>query len=267
MPKSKETKPVGLPKPRKWELPKKDKLCIVGCADTKDEAPFDRKNEFEFWGVNNLHLNMPGPWTRWFELHSITNVGGKWLRRGQHDFRGQEISKYLDSIQALDIPVYMQNTCEIVPNAVIYPIREVIEKFGNYFTNTISYMICLGIMEGFKEIWILGVDMAVDTEYHHQRPSCEYFIGVARGLGINVYLPDACDLLKTRFLYALNEPQETMFNKKLLKMNNAMQKRMNNAINQSEHMRKKADQYIGAIAAVNEIKKAWSNTVDLWPGK
>jgi len=254
-------------KPRTWELPKKKKLCIVGCADSKDETPFANKDEFEFWGVNNLFLTMPGAWTRWFELHSITFDGQRWLRRGKAAFRGQSIDSYVEGLQKLDIPIYMQAPCEAISNAVIYPIQEVLERFGNYFTNTISYMICLGIMEGFEEIWIVGVDMAVDSEYHHQRPSCEYFIGVARGLGIKVYLSESCDLLKTRFLYALNEPQETAFDKKLTKMVGSMQMRMQKSINEYEMHKKKADQYIGAMSAVNEVKKAWSNTVQLWPGK
>ena len=34
----------------------KDKVCIVGCSDSRGQAPFHLKDEFEFWGVNNLFL-------------------------------------------------------------------------------------------------------------------------------------------------------------------------------------------------------------------
>jgi len=47
------------PAPREFKLPKKTKVAIVGCADSNKQVPFDRADEFEFWGVNNLYLTMP----------------------------------------------------------------------------------------------------------------------------------------------------------------------------------------------------------------
>jgi hypothetical protein len=140
----------------------KNKVCIVGCSQSKDEVPFNLKDEFEFWGVNNLFLTLPGPWTRWFEIHNFAFTDGKWLRRGGSDFRGQPVAQYLEGLQSLKCPVYMQASNPLVPNAAQYPLREVVESFGRYFTNTISWEIALAIKEGFEEIRIYGVDMAVD---------------------------------------------------------------------------------------------------------
>lgn len=54
-----------------------------------------------------------------------------------------------------------------------------------------------------------GVDMAQDTvlhaEYREQRPSCEYFIGIAEGAGIKVVLPPGSDLLKSSHWYGFDE--------------------------------------------------------------
>lgn len=257
------------PAPREFKLPKKSKVAIVGCADTNKQAPFDRAEEFEFWGVNNLYLTMPGAWTRWFDIHSFkySETMRRWERRGQADFRGQAVDKYLAVLQEMDIPVYMQAPNGLVPNAVLYPIDDMLAMFGDYFTNTISYMIALAIAEGFSEIRILGVDMAVDTEYHWQRPSCEYFIGLARGRGYNVILPDECDLLKTRFLYGFHEPMELAFSKKLKGMRKSMMIRQNKAAAQLEMAKKQVEQYTGALSAEAEINKVWSGTVDLWPDK
>lgn len=256
---------------REFVLPKKSKVAVVGCADSKDEVVFNDP-DCEFWGVNNLHLTMPGPWSRWFDLHTFRFDGNRWLRRGDPDFRTQPIDKYLQSLQSLNIPVYMQAANPLVTNAVLYPINEILAKYGNYFTNTISYMIVMAMEEGFKEIQILGVDMAVDSEYKWQRPSCEYFIGLARGLGINVYLPESCDLLKTRYLYAFHEVREQQFNQKLAKMGKAMKMRRETAVNEMEKARKQADffqrqmyEYNGALAARDQIAIHWSNTVDMWP--
>jgi len=254
---------------REFKLPKKEKVAIVGCADSREQTPWHREAEFEYWGVNNLYLTTPGPWTRWFDIHSFKQdpITKKWLRRGNNDFRGMPVEKYLADMQALDIPVYMQKPVSLVPNAVLYPIKDIMLRFEDYFTNTVSYEIALAIMSGFKEIWILGVDMAVDTEYYWQRPSCEYFIGLARGLGITVYLPDECDLLKTRFLYGYHEEMELAFSKKVKSMRKSMLQRQNKAFNQLEMAKKQLEQYAGAISAASEIEKIWSNTVDLWPDK
>jgi hypothetical protein len=168
----------------------------------------------------------------------------------------------------------MQHACSAVPNAVLYPIDEIIKTFGNYFTNTISYMIALALISDFDEIHILGVDMAVDSEYAWQRPSCEYFIGLARGMGKKVYIPETCDLLKTRYLYAFHELREMAFNKKLNKMGDAMKKRREKAVLQMEHFDKQRKfyerqmyEYNGALATRDQILSHWSNTVDMWPSE
>jgi len=248
---------------REFNLPRKPKLAIVGCSDTNKQTPFDRTDEFEFWGVNNLFTNMgERPWTRWFEIHHIEKnpITGQWQRRGSIDFRGLTVYDYLRKLQALDIPVYMRAPCELVPNAVIYPIRDMLAQWGDYFTNTISYMLALGLSEGhYEEIHVYGVDMAVDTEYFWQRPSCEYFLGIARGIGVKIVLPDECDLLKTRFLYGFDDRMENKWIKKVDGMLASMQMRLNNAAQKKKVTSQQCEQYVGAIQAANEMKKIWKN--------
>lgn len=244
------------------EAPKrtKDKVCIVGCADTKHMTPFHQPDEYEFWGVNNLFLTLPGkPFTRWFEIHQVTHEEGVWLRRGKPDFRGQPVEEYLKSLSKLPCPVYMQNANPLVPNAVPYPMAEIVGNFGTYFTNTISWEIALAIHEGFKEIRIYGVDMAVDTEYFWQRPSCEYFLGVAKGLGINVWMPDACDLLKNRFLYGFQEHQSLPYEEKMRNTRESLKKKHQTAQQQLAFAQKQLDQYTGAMLAIDENIKTWKN--------
>jgi hypothetical protein len=40
------------------------------------------------------------------------------------------------------------------------------------------------------------VDMRADEEYSYQRANCEYLIGLARGKGIKVHIPEVSPLLK-----------------------------------------------------------------------
>ncbi|NIP32916.1 hypothetical protein GWN26_10705, partial [Candidatus Saccharibacteria bacterium] len=235
---------------------------IVGCSDSKTLAPFNDSN-YEFWGVNNLFVNMPDkPWTRWFEIHEITHDGKHFKRRehfsqNPYDFRGQPVDDYIKGLGKLTCPVYMQKRWPNIPNSVVYPLKEIIEAYGNYFTNTVSYEIALAIFEGFKTIGIYGVDMAVGSEYGHQRPSCEYFIGLAIGLGIEVYIPPEADLLKIRHLYAFEENKEAAWLKKVRSQIESMKTRLKHSQQQLKTAETQVNQYIGAISAAQEQIKIW----------
>lgn len=242
------------------------KVAIVGTADTKALAPFNDAS-FEIWGVNNLYPHVPRG-TRWFEVHEITFDGKQYLRRGSADFRGQNVGDYLKQLgewtAIQKCPVYMKKHWDIIPTSIEYPIDVVLENFPNrYFTNTVSYELALAIMEGYEEIHLYGIDMAVDNEYHHQRPSVEYFIGVADGIAraqgrkVNVYIPPAADLLKTRFLYAFEENQQTAWEKKCKQIMESMNKKR--VVIEQELRSKDAqlNQYVGAMQAVKELDKIW----------
>lgn len=253
----------------------KNKCIIVGCAGSKNIVPWDDPDA-EYWGVNNLYgVQLKGShYDRWFEIHNIwyDNNLKCLLRRGGKDFRGQLIADYLKGLADLKIPVYMQKFwMEAVPNSVPYPLADVIKFFSDkglshdmtrYLTNTISIEIALAIVEGFKEIQVWGVDMAVGTEYEHQRPSCEFWLGIAQGMGIKIYIPDEADLLKTRFIYGFEENKQKAFENKTNAMINDMNKKLMELQNRSSQDKAAMDQYIGAIHAVKEVKKIWSNLDD-----
>lgn len=54
-----------------------------------------------------------------------------------------------------------------------------------------------------------------NSEYGHQRPSCEFFLGWAAGLGIEIEIPDSADLLKAPYLYGLHDEELTALQKKM----------------------------------------------------
>lgn len=243
----------------------KDKVCIVGCADSKKLVPFD-DDSFEFWGVNNLYgVNLPGAhWDRWFEIHNI-EIGpdGKYRRRESLDFRGQNVKDYLEGIGKMDCPVvYMQKKWDIIPQSIEYPLDAICAVFGRYLTNTISYELALAILMGFKEIHVYGVDMAVGSEYEFQRPSCEYFLGLAVGKGITIFIPDEADLLKARFLYGFEERKRAAWESKVKQIDKDMAKKQAAAEAQIEQLKTAVNQYIGARFAVGELNKIWGNLDD-----
>jgi hypothetical protein len=262
-----ETKDVYVP------VREKNKVYIVGCASTKDMVPWDDPDA-EYWGVNNLYgVPIEGAhYDRWFEIHNIWLDQGsnKMVRRELFDFRGTPIMDYMQGLANLKIPVYMQRWWgDLVPNSVPYPLQDIINYFANekgfglqiarYLTNSITHQIVLAIYEGFKEIQVWGVDMAVGSEYHVQKPSCEFWLGVAAGMGIKVVLPQEADLLKTRFIYGFEEPLQTAWHKKIKKVRVDMIRKQNEVAAQLEQNKKAFEQYVGAIHATNELEKLWEN--------
>jgi hypothetical protein len=188
----------------------KDKVAIVGFADGhRDQAPFDNP-DYEIWGLNRLHSAMPDKrWTRWFEIHDIAKF-----------YMGEKPDKeHLEFLRTFPGPIYLRPQDMELPNLacpskVAYPLQAVLRDFGNYMTNSISWMLALAIGMRFRVIELYGVDMAQDqlfsAEYRQQRPSCEYLIGVAQGRGILVGLPAGSDLLKSDHLYGIDEGSPIM---------------------------------------------------------
>lgn len=146
------------------------KVAIVGLASsTHDAAPW-ADSSWEKWGL---------PWddkgwplmTRHFEMHDQR------LLDGQHSRRSPDYAQRLSECECL----YTQDN---------YPFEAVAASIGQaYWNSSIGYIMALAIHEGAREIAIYGVDMDGTDEYAYQRPNMEYLIGVARGLGINVYIP------------------------------------------------------------------------------
>ena len=126
-------------------------------------------------------------------------------------------------------------------------------KYGDYFNNTVSWVLAFAMSEGFKEIHIYGVDMATHSEYGHQRPSCEYFIGLARGMGIKVVLPKESGLLRTKYLYGLETERENVEKKDLLQRRMNVEGQMKEAERVVGEAQAKVHACQGAIIALDEL--------------
>ena len=115
-----------------------------------------------------------------------------------------------------DKPIYLQKPDPNIPCSIPFPLADVLRQFGTpspYFTNTVSWMIAYAISLKPTDIGVFGVDMAQTVEYRAQRPSCEYLLGWARGLGINVHIPGTSDLLKLRMLYGFQHDNGVLHEK------------------------------------------------------
>lgn len=178
------------------------KVAIIGKApSSRMLAPYD-DDSWEIWGLSNCYSFCPRV-SRSFELHDLEEGAKRWddgyktWLASQHKF-----------------PLYVQRESLLAPHAVPFP-RERCEREAQrfsppghrpYINNSVSWMILLAIAEGATEIGLFGVDMAqhgknLKSEYAHQRPSCEFWLGVAAGLGIKISVPEQSDLLKISKLY------------------------------------------------------------------
>jgi hypothetical protein len=208
---------------------KKEKVAIVGFAPTWPDAPF-KDDSFEIWACNEFHLIAPRI-DMLFELHSENVI---------KDTKKERSGEHLEWLRNAKIPILMQKHYEDIPNSIPFPKDEIVSKFGNYFTNTISWQIALAIHLGFKVIHLYGVNMANDEEYASQRPSVEYFVGLAKGMGIEVYIPDQSDICKSWLLYGFDDEQATIIHKRIKHF-----KEEN--INKKQQLEAAAQQHIAAM--------------------
>jgi len=174
------------------------KVALVGSASSSlGQTPWDDES-FEIWGLAwRADLTRV---TRVFDMHTMDEArlsGGK------------VPPNYFNHLNAFTCPVYLLERLDTVPNSMRYPIEDVIEflskydKYadGDYFVSSIAYMLALAMYEGFEEIHLYGIDLIDKDEYAHQRPNAEYLIGLARGMGISVFIPEQSALLKHTHRY------------------------------------------------------------------
>ena len=224
--------------------PRREKVAIVGFTPSRDQAPY-RNLDYDIWCLNDLFTSIPR-FDRVYQIHSRQSID-------THTTRGEK-ETYIKLLRELNVPVYMVEAYPDIPNSVAFPLEEIKAHFGySYFTNSVAYMIAHAIYEGYKEIHIYGVDMAVQGEYFHQRPSCEFWLGIAVGRGIKLYLPNESDLLKTRFLYGFQEDEEAAFNRKCVASVKMMNERLSQARSVERNIEDAVCKYEGGIEVVGKI--------------
>lgn len=167
--------------------PRRKKVAVVGFASNSLHLVPWFDPSFELWGMNQGHMNFKRQADRWFEMHQPEATA---------DVRDPN---YLEWLKVLQIPVYMTEQRPEAPTSIRYPIEQAIAwmpKKRDYFMSSVAYMVVLAAMEGFEEIHLYGINLAIGDEYFYEKPNCEYILGVCEGRGISVYVPQASSLLK-----------------------------------------------------------------------
>ncbi len=186
-------------------------VAILGTAPSTrhlaNEQPYP---EVEVWALNDCWSFVQRPWQRWFEIHGLS----LWKADGpEHEefLRTGQSPSQPDCYAAPGAQVMMLGGTQFegpeqyahLPMATPYPYEAIVERFGMgnntdhpYLTSTIDYMIALAIYEGVDEIKVFGINHSTSTEYQHQRPAAEYWLGMVQASGIRLTIPDICPLLQ-----------------------------------------------------------------------
>jgi hypothetical protein len=264
------------------------RIAVIGYTDHRQFAPY-ADDAWEIWGLNDLYYELPvvpPARLRWFQLHEWREVAA-WKRErvdaNPLDFGGgPPHPRDPNHVQwlaraATHCPVYLMDAREEVPDARVYPKAEAFRYFSlngedpfRYFTNSISWMLALAIMElcpggpgtpcvDGAELGVWGVDMMMGggngSEYGWQRPSCEFFLGWARACGIRVHLPKESDLLASAFVYG--DPSGAAYRKKVSGMRAEYGRRLAELRGQASQITAGINELQGAINTLEWQERSW----------
>ena len=241
------------------------KICLLGTApSSRLTAPFQDES-YEIWvcSAGNSQASAPPRITKWFELHAICDMLGA-------ENKVWSIP-YYQWLRAQKFPVYMQEKNDLVPQAIIFPYKQLTERFGpnpkkglaNWFTSSIAWMWAYALIQMTEgdEIAIFGVDMAAAEEaYTAQKAGLHRFVEYSRAMGVHVTIPYESCLVKTLPLYGYSEA--TPFGRKLQwrkhEMKNIKQQ-LDVEIRQKELQRAFFE---GAIEGVEYDLRTWPDGMD-----
>lgn len=147
------------------------KKVIITGTYTQDEV-WSPPRDYEVWGVASclfdddmaIHLD------KVFEIH----------RRDEYN------QDTIIEISKTKIPVVMLKKDKRVTNVELYPMDKIINKYGEYFTNSISLMLVYAVEQGYNNIKIVNIEMQSFREAIIERANLEYYIGLFRGQGIKI---------------------------------------------------------------------------------
>lgn len=176
----------------------KSTVCIVGMGLTSPLAPWDNE-DVEIWRINEAYkldeyYERKTRADRWFQLHQPWDYTRKMNRNDPHGGHYEWLK------QEHPFPIYMQKKYVDIPSSVRYPLEEICGTFNLnrhtcWFRNSICYQVAFAIYEGFERIEMYGWSLSSNTERAYEKPAAVFWLGMAKGMGIDIYLTPGDDLL------------------------------------------------------------------------
>jgi hypothetical protein len=177
-------------------------LIILGMGPSRSSCPF---NADEIWGVNNGYrqvIELKGKLHKLFICHA----------NQERDAHGDPIFNWEELKIIADAGVELMTLFDI-PHLTKYTkfeFQDLVDYFNtNYFSDSIAYMIAYAIkVNSHKEnglivlnepmrIRMYGVDMHTHDEYLTERGGIEYFIAIAKTIGIDFWIHADSSVCKT----------------------------------------------------------------------
>jgi hypothetical protein len=201
------------------------KVALIGTApSSRMMAPFNDPT-WTIWACSPGNQGALPKVDAWFEIHG-TN-----LLWPQNEHYGKP---YIEWLKQQKFPVYMQDQ-SLVPNALIYPMRDMVKEFGPYFfTSSFAWMMALAMKQGATEIALYGIDMASREEYIIQRPGAYYFMIECARRGCKVSAPYESDIMQPPGLYGYSDVGP--FGRKILARTTEIKERVNSMRQQRDSL-------------------------------
>lgn len=180
------------------------RVIIIGKGNGWENAPPLSQN-YQVWGVNDVCLRRPVDLA--FNMHDLFKHKGHRL-----------FDKTIAFVNMTKLPIVTQRKYEYIPTSIAFPLKDIPERL-RYFTNSISYMVAyawwlnnLRNAPWVDVVEMYGVVMAVGTEYAHQRPNLEYWMGVLESSPSEVIIHEPTFLRKgiKHGLYGYDWDEEDM---------------------------------------------------------
>lgn len=171
------------------------KIAIVGTCPSSRMLACSLPADWSIWVCSPGNDDYPRV-DLWFELHGDLDMPEE---------RGR-FAPYLAWLNAQPFPVMAQRL-DLIPRATEFPIERMVEEFGPaFFTSQPAMMLAYAIsmMSGRQEaneIGLFGLDMAAQSEYHHQKPAVLHFAYLAHQRGIKISAPLESEVLCPPPLY------------------------------------------------------------------
>jgi hypothetical protein len=249
------------------------KIAIIGKAPSSVLlAPYTDPT-WEVWILNTLGSNKEVPrWDRQFELHDLDLT------------KNPAHGNYNQWLAEQEKPVYLRDAPgPEFKNGVQFPLGAILDHFqglagGGYLTNTVSMELALAIYEHdtqerkVSDMGLWGVDMAqhglasggnngpFTSEYARQRPSVEYWVGVAEGRGIKFHIPAVSDICKSACIYGYQHGEHWQ---KLMARRKELQVRISQAQQREQQSHDEAIYLSGALEDMAYQEQwLWGGTPD-----
>lgn len=178
------------------------KVALVGGTASKEDAPW-KDPSWRIWTVATA-VERCSRVDLLFEIHDRAH----WLAHTPDHRRVMRLNSH-------PVPVMMRETHPDIPRSVRYPLEAVVSRFApvcpnsrpDYLQSSIDYMLAFAALNAadVEQIGFWGINMTGRTEYGYQLPSCQYWIGILRGMGVPVWIHPTSPLCRMRAQYGTAE--------------------------------------------------------------